>query len=121
VYKTFVSAFSRTPSRSIHLTQAYFVPDGEMLKTLTAAARPRVQVVLQVVLIVPSLSDSWLALNAGRSHYSELLNAGAHIFERSGAFLHAKTAIIDGVWSTVGSANLAFGRSSSLFGCTTKS
>ena len=117
MYKTFVSAFSRTPSRSIHLTQAYFVPDGEMLKTLTAAARPRVQ----VVLIVPSLSDSWPALNAGRSHYSELLNAGAHIFERSGAFLHAKTAIIDGVWSTVGSANLAFGRSSSLFGCTTKS
>ena len=101
VYKTFVSAFSHA-KRSIHLTQAYFVPDEEILKSLTAAARRGVQ----VILIVPSLSDSWPALNAGRSHYSELLKAGVEIYERTGAFLHAKTTIIDGVWSAVGSANM---------------
>ena len=47
-----------------------------------------------------------LVMHAGRSHYGKLLKAGVKIYERQGALLHAKTAVIDGVWSTVGSANL---------------
>jgi cardiolipin synthase len=47
-----------------------------------------------------------LASSAGRSHYAELLEAGVKIYERRGAPLHAKTAIVDGVWSWVGSSNL---------------
>jgi cardiolipin synthase len=101
VYKTFVSALSHA-KRSIHLTQAYFVPDDDILKTLTSAARRGVE----VSLIVPGFSDFWAVFHAGRSHYSDLLQAGVKIYERSGSFLHAKTAIIDGVWSAVGSANM---------------
>jgi cardiolipin synthase len=41
-----------------------------------------------------------------RSFYSELLEAGVRIFERQDALLHSKTALIDGVWSTIGSTNL---------------
>ncbi len=44
--------------------------------------------------------------HAGRSHYSSLLERGVRIFERGDELLHAKTAVIDGVWSTVGSTNL---------------
>ena len=44
--------------------------------------------------------------HAGRSHYAELLEAGVKIYERQQALLHAKTIVIDGVWSTVGSSNL---------------
>ena len=44
--------------------------------------------------------------HAGRSHYEELLEGGVRIFERQGALLHSKTAIVDGVWSTIGSTNL---------------
>jgi cardiolipin synthase len=44
--------------------------------------------------------------HASRSNYDRLLVAGVRIFERTDALLHAKTAVIDGVWSTVGSANL---------------
>ena len=44
--------------------------------------------------------------HAGRSHYDDLLRAGVKIYERQDALLHAKTAVIDGVWSTVGSTNL---------------
>jgi cardiolipin synthase len=44
--------------------------------------------------------------NAARSYYGQLLKAGVKIYERRGPLLHAKTALIDGVWSTVGSANL---------------
>ena len=51
-------------------------------------------------------SDSGVAFNAGRSHYSTLLRAGVKIHERHDAMLHAKTATIDGVWSCVGSTNL---------------
>ncbi|HWI14092.1 MAG TPA: phospholipase D-like domain-containing protein, partial [Burkholderiales bacterium] len=42
----------------------------------------------------------------GRSHYEDLLEAGVQIYERQDALLHAKTAVVDGVWSTVGSSNL---------------
>jgi cardiolipin synthase len=44
--------------------------------------------------------------HAGRAHYTSLLKGGVKIYERGGALLHAKTAVIDGVWSTVGSTNL---------------
>ena len=44
--------------------------------------------------------------HAGRAHYTELLQGGVKLYERAGALLHAKTAVVDGVWSTVGSTNL---------------
>jgi cardiolipin synthase len=59
-----------------------------------------------VELVVPSVSDSWAPLIAGRSHYTRLLKAGVRIHERLEALLHAKTAVVDGVWATVGSSNM---------------
>jgi len=59
-----------------------------------------------VRLVLPANSDSALVANAGRSHYEELLEGGVKIYERRGATLHAKTAVVDGVWSWVGSSNL---------------
>jgi cardiolipin synthase len=44
--------------------------------------------------------------HAGRANYTELLKAGVKIYERQEALLHTKAAVIDGVWSTVGSTNL---------------
>ena len=46
------------------------------------------------------------AFHAGRSYYSEMLRSGVKIYERRGSLLHVKTAIVDGVWSCVGSSNL---------------
>jgi cardiolipin synthase len=89
---------------SIHLTNAYFIPDDQILDAFTAAARRGVD----VKIILPSTTDSSLALNAARYNYSELLKAGVKIYERRKALLHAKTAVIDGVWSTVGSTNLDY-------------
>jgi cardiolipin synthase len=57
-------------------------------------------------MILPSQSDSPSAYHAGRSHYAGLLRAGVKIYERRGSTLHVKTAIVDGVWSCVGSSNL---------------
>jgi cardiolipin synthase len=61
---------------------------------------------VDVRLILPSRTDSWLVFNAGRSFYEDLLEAGVKIYERKERLLHSKTATIDGVWSTVGSTNL---------------
>jgi cardiolipin synthase len=81
---------------------AYFVPDPQTIDALTQAARRGVD----VKLILPGFSDFSLVFQASRSYYSELLDAGVKIFERRDALLHAKTAVIDGVWSRVGSANI---------------
>jgi cardiolipin synthase len=89
---------------SVHLTNAYFIPDDRMLDAFTDAARRGVD----VKILLPSTSDSSLALYAARYNYSELLKSGVKLFERRNALLHAKTAVIDGVWSTVGSTNMDF-------------
>jgi cardiolipin synthase len=88
--------------RRVCITAAYFVPPRRLVRALCAAAERGVS----VELVVPSISDSWAALMAGRSHYSRLLKSGVRVHERLEALLHAKTAVIDGVWATVGSSNM---------------
>jgi cardiolipin synthase A/B len=87
---------------SVHLTMAYFAPGEDMIAALCDAARRGVD----VQLILPSKSDFSPVLHAGRSYYTQLLAAGVKIHELQDAVLHAKTAVIDGVVSTVGSSNL---------------
>jgi cardiolipin synthase len=89
---------------SLHLTNAYFVPDVETMKALGDAARRGVD----VKILLPGTTDSSQTLNAGRYYYSDLLKSGVKIYEQRKALLHAKTAVIDGVWSTVGSTNMDF-------------
>ena len=89
---------------SIHLTNAYFIPDDQILEAFKDAAGRGVD----VKIILPSTTDSSLVINAARHNYSGLLKAGVKIYERRNALLHAKTAVIDGVWSTVGSTNLDY-------------
>lgn len=101
IYLTLISAIGNA-EREVHLTNAYFVPDRQLLKALIAAARRGVD----VKLILPGQSDSQIVFHAGRSNYSQLLKGGVKIYERRGALLHSKTALIDGVWSCVGSTNL---------------
>ena len=101
VYLTLMSAFE-SAQKSIHITMAYFVPDPAFIDVLAGAAERGVD----VVLVLPGFSDSSLVFHAGRSHYTDLLRAGVKIYERRDALLHAKTAVVDGVWSTVGSSNM---------------
>ena len=61
---------------------------------------------MDVKIIFPSITDSLPVFYAGRSFYSELLAAGVKIYEFQSSVLHAKTAVIDSAWSTIGSANL---------------
>lgn len=101
IFVTLVSAI-RNAARSVHLTMAYFAPDPQTLDALKGAAARGVE----VQLILPSHTDFRPILYAGRSHYTDLLEAGVQIYERQERLLHAKTAVIDGIWATVGSSNV---------------
>ena len=101
IYATLLSAIGSAET-SVYLTNAYFAPDPQLLDALEDAARRGVD----VKLILPSKTDSWLIFHAGRNYYQRLLKAGVKIYERQGVILHTKTGSIDGVWSTVGSTNL---------------
>ena len=101
IYATLLSAIASAET-SVSITNAYFVPDPQLLAALQSAARRGVD----VRLILPSRTDSWLVFHAGRRYYTQLLRAGVKLFERRGVILHSKTALIDGVWATVGSTNL---------------
>ena len=99
----YVSAITFSEN-SLHLTNAYFVPDDETVNALIAAARRGVD----VKIVLPGTTDSSMVLNAGRYYYSKLLKSGVKLYKRRDVMLHAKTAVIDNVWSTVGSTNMDF-------------
>lgn len=90
--------------RSVHITAAYFAPGADMVDALKEAARRGVD----VQLVLPSVTDFQPVYYAGCSYYDEMLEAGVRIHELQGSMLHAKTAVIDGVMSTVGSSNLDY-------------
>jgi cardiolipin synthase len=101
IYETLLSAVALA-KRSVHLTTGFFGPPPELVEALEDAARRGVD----VVVVAPGNSDSQASVAAGRSHFATLLSAGVRIVERQGAVLHAKTAVVDGVWCVVGSSNL---------------
>ena len=101
IFATLLSAINSSETH-ILLTNAYFVPDPQLLSALKDAAQRGVD----VKLLLPEKTDSILVYYASHSYYDDLLSSGVKIYERQEAFLHAKTVLIDGVWSTVGSTNL---------------
>lgn len=80
----------------------YFYPSARLLRALLQAARRGVR----VRLLLQGRHDYRLAAWAARVLYAEMLARGVEIYEYHAAFLHAKVALADGDWSTVGSSNL---------------
>lgn len=101
LYATYLAAFEHASSR-LWITHAYFAPNEALLDAMIAAAKRGVD----VRMIAPGFTDSGVILNATRSTYTRLLEGGVRIYERDDALLHAKSVVIDGVLSIVGSANL---------------
>lgn len=86
----------------IIIANAYFVPGGRMRRALVNAARRGVQ----VHLLLQGRYEYFMQYYAARSVFGALLRVGIHIHEYAPSFLHAKVAVIDGHWATVGSSNL---------------
>ena len=87
--------------RSIDITNPYFVPDRTMSTTLLAAVRRGVR----VRILVPAVSDHPWVREASRREFGPFLKGGVEIFEYVPGLLHAKTVVIDGEWTTIGSTN----------------
>ena len=88
--------------RYIYLTNAYFIPDRTILEALVLSARRGVD----VRILVPNESNHVLADWLARHYFEFCLRNNIRIFLYQKQMIHAKTATIDGIWSTVGTANL---------------
>jgi cardiolipin synthase len=100
IYATLLSVLAYA-QQSVDITMAYFVPDDALEKALRDAAKRGVK----VRIILPAYSDFSGVFHAGRAHYQGLLDAGIRLYELESAFLHSKSIVVDGVWSSVGSTN----------------
>jgi cardiolipin synthase len=97
----YLEAINRA-GRRIWLTQAYFIPDADFVGALTTAAARGVD----VKVLLPEKSNHIVADWISQGYYGEVLDAGVEIHRYQGAMVHAKTATIDGAWSTIGTANV---------------
>lgn len=88
--------------KEILLANAYFLPGTRFRRALIAAAERGVK----VVVLVQGRTDHAMANYAKQAFYGQLLDAGVEIYEYQKSVLHAKTAVIDGIWATVGSSNI---------------
>jgi cardiolipin synthase len=85
------------------ISNSYFIPDKRLRTAVIRRARDGVDV---RVLVPGNHTDAVPVQAAGRSYYQELLEGGVRIFEYQPSMMHAKTVVIDGIWSIVGSANM---------------
>ncbi|MEP7329645.1 MAG: cardiolipin synthase ClsB [Betaproteobacteria bacterium] len=92
----------RTAKREILIANAYFFPGIKFRRALTAAAQRGVG----VTLLLQARVEYRLLHYASRALYGQLLAAGVRIEEYHRSFLHAKVAVVDGTWATVGSSNI---------------
>ncbi len=101
IRESYLSAI-RYARESIWISNAYFVPDRRIFRALIRAAARGVD----VRVLLPVKSDVPLVKFASRYLYKRYLKGGIRVCEYQPSVLHAKTAVIDGIWSTVGSSNL---------------
>lgn len=86
----------------IIIANAYFVPGAKLRRALVHAAKRGVK----VQLLLQGKYEYFMQYHAARPVYGSLLEAGIEIYEYDKSYLHAKVAVIDSVWATVGSSNL---------------
>jgi cardiolipin synthase A/B len=100
VFDTYIQAFARARSR-IWIANAYCFPPKRMLRALSAAARRGVD----VRLILPAESDMPIIRRAARGEYDEWLQSGIKVWEYQHSVMHAKYAVVDEDWCSVGTLN----------------
>jgi cardiolipin synthase len=88
--------------KTLYISNSYFVPGENFMQLLLAAAKRGVDV---RVLTVSSKTDVKTTWYAGRTYYEKLLEGGVKVYEYEPTMMHAKTLVVDGTWSAIGSMN----------------
>jgi len=101
IEEAYLHAIARA-HREVVIANAYFLPGRRLLNALCEAARRGVR----VTLLLQGRVEYILVHYASRALYRELLDAGVEIHEYTRSFLHAKVAVVDDSWATVGSSNI---------------
>ena len=101
IERSYIDAIGLAQTR-IDLVSSYFYPGHSFRRALQQAARRGVK----VRLLLQGKLDYRIAGMAARALYDEMLGEGVRIYEYTPAFLHAKVAVIDDDWATVGSSNI---------------
>ncbi len=101
VHRTFLEII-RSAEEYVYLTTPYFVPDSRFFRVLRLAARRRVD----VRILIPDHSDHPYVDLASCSYFQRAFDSKIRIYRYKGRMLHAKTMVVDGRWSSVGSSNV---------------
>jgi cardiolipin synthase A/B len=101
IEKSYLKAIGHARA-DIVIANAYFLPGGKLRRALIRAARRGVK----VTVLLQGKYEYFMQYHASRPVYDALLKEGIEIHAYAKSFLHAKVAVIDGHWATVGSSNL---------------
>lgn len=101
IYDTIFSTLSAA-EKEIDIITPYLVPDQPIIQTLKNASKRGIK----VRILLPGRNNHPFVAAAGRSYYEELVEAGVEIYETKNVMLHAKIIMVDGFWTTLGSANM---------------
>jgi cardiolipin synthase len=101
IHRLYFAAIGLATSRVL-VTTPYFVPDDAILSALATAALRGVD----VRILVPRRSDSLVVTAAARSYYDDVIAAGARVYEYQPTMVHAKTLVVDDIFSSVGTVNM---------------
>ncbi|MCF7561374.1 cardiolipin synthase [Sabulilitoribacter multivorans] len=93
-----------TANDYVYITTPYFVPNDEIISALQIAAKTGVD----VRLIIPEKSDSWIVKHASNSYLDALLKTDIKVYKYNKGFVHAKTIVVDDVFSSVGTSNMDY-------------
>ena len=93
-----------TSEKYVYLTTPYFVPNDQIITALQVASKSGVD----VRLLIPKESDSWTAKHASNSYLECLMEANVKIYRYCKGFIHAKTMVVDDMFSTIGTTNMDY-------------
>ncbi|TDW97232.1 phospholipase D-like domain-containing protein [Dinghuibacter silviterrae] len=96
------NAIIHNARRYVYITTPYFIPNESVYDAIRTAALGG----LDVRMLVPFHSDSWIVNKAASAYYEDLLNCGVKIYRYQKGFVHAKTIVVDDSLAMVGSANM---------------
>lgn len=91
-----------TAEETIYITTPYFIPNSQILTALCTASR----IGVEVKIIIPEIGDAALTRHATNSYVERLLESGVHVYHYQKGMVHAKTLVVDGVVTSVGTCNL---------------
>ncbi|RAJ16904.1 cardiolipin synthase [Olleya aquimaris] len=88
----------------VYITTPYFIPNDQIITAMQVASKSGVD----VRLLIPDKSDSWTAKHATNSYLEQLLKANIKVYRYQKGFIHAKTMVVDDIFTTIGTCNMDY-------------